>query len=68
MKPNLGLELLCYYKLIKILITVEPELIGPIFTKDFMSETLKIMQKDPDNNVLHNYQKDVLIEGVHKSP
>jgi hypothetical protein len=25
------------------------------------------MLTDPDNNILHNYQKDVLVEGVKQS-
>jgi len=26
------------------------------------------MQSDEGNNILHNYQKDVLIEGIKQSP
>jgi hypothetical protein len=30
-------------------------------------ETLQLLLDDPDNNILHNYQKDVLVEGIKHS-
>ena len=29
--------------------------------------TLKLMRDDPHNNILHNFQKDVVVSGIKES-
>jgi hypothetical protein len=63
-----GLQLLAYYKLVKAALAVEPSLIEEILTQPFLSETINFMKKDPSNNILHNFQREVLVNGIKESP
>jgi hypothetical protein len=38
-----------------------------VLTQGFLAETLRLMQKDANNNILHNYQRDVLLTGIRAS-
>jgi hypothetical protein len=38
-----------------------------VLTQGFLEETLRLMQKDANNNILHNYQRDVLLTGIKAS-
>jgi len=63
----IGIELLNYFKAIKKVLTLAPEYSSDILTKKVLSDTLAIMKDQPNNNILHNYQKDVLLLGIKDS-
>lgn len=47
--------------------TLFPEFTDNILNKDFLVETLKLMREDANNNILHNFQKDIVVAGVKES-
>ena len=61
------LTLVAYYRLVKSALAVEPALVEAVLTPAFLRETLEYMQKDRNNNILHNYQREVLLAGVRES-
>ena len=64
---SLGIELLNYYKLVKNALVVEPGLVEQVLTQDFLTQTLETMQKDANNNILHNFQREVIVHGLKES-
>jgi hypothetical protein len=36
---------------------VEPTLIDEVLTSGFLAETINYMEKDANNNILHNFQR-----------
>lgn len=50
-----------------MLLILDPQLSGDIITPTFITDTFTLMKEDPDNNILHNFQKDVLVLAVKSS-
>ena len=51
----------------KVLLLLNPESAEELLTESFLSSTLAAMREDPNNNILHNYQKDVVLSGISES-